>query len=298
LDILAKQTVGFSGADLANLVNEAAILAARRNKKAISMLELEESIDKVLMGPERKSHRMSPKEKEVTAYHEAGHALVAHMSNNIEPVRKISIIPRGAAGGYTKMLSEDKDYLTRSYLKDSLAMAFGGRAAEELIFNDLTSGASSDIKQATDWARRMVTNLGMSDILGPRTFGQKEELIFLGREISEQKDYGDKVANTIDDEVSHIIQEAYARAKAILIANKLKLVQIAERLLVKETLEGDELDALFNEPVGGSVKPPETSSSETPPPSPTAPVTIEDKNKVKHPKDVIISPPAEAPGTA
>ncbi len=231
LDILAKQTVGFSGADLANLVNEAAILAARRNKKAISMLELEESIDKVLMGPERKSHRMSAKEKEVTAYHEAGHALVAHMSNNIEPVRKISIIPRGAAGGYTKMLNEDKDYLTRSYIKDGLAMAFGGRAAEELIFNDITSGASSDIKQATDWARRMVTNLGMSDVLGPRTFGQKEELIFLGREISEQKDYGEKVANMIDEEVNRIIQEAYTRAKTILTENKPKLVQIAERLL-------------------------------------------------------------------
>ena len=297
LDILAKQTVGFSGADLANLVNEAAILAARRNKKAISMLELEESIDKVMMGPERKSHRISAKEKEVTAYHEAGHALVAHICSNAEPVRKISIVPRGAAGGYTKMLNEDKDYLTRSYLKDGLAMLFGGRAAEELIFNDLTSGASSDIKKATDWARRMVTNLGMSDILGPRTFGQKEELIFLGREISEQKDYGDKVANTIDEEVNRIIQEAYTRAKTILTENKPKLVQIAETLLVKETLEGDELDALFNEPVTEVHNEPPV----TKPTSPGSGVSIEDKtrNKVKHTKkDVIITPPAEAPGTA
>ena len=297
LDILAKQTVGFSGADLANLVNEAAILAARRNKKSISMLELEESIDKVMMGPERKSHRISAKEKEVTAYHEAGHALVAHICSNVEPVRKISIIPRGAAGGYTKMLNEDKDYLTLSYLNDGLAMLFGGRAAEELIFNDLTSGASSDIKKATDWARRMVTNLGMSDILGPRTFGQKEELIFLGREISEQKDYGDKVANTIDDEVNRIIREAYTRAKTILTENKPKLVQIAQRLLVKETLEGDELDALFNEPVTeNNIEAPEITT--TVPPSPPG-VPVEDKIKLKpSKKDVIISPPAEAPGTA
>ncbi|MBN1368225.1 MAG: ATP-dependent zinc metalloprotease FtsH, partial [Dehalococcoidales bacterium] len=297
LDILAKQTVGFSGADLANLINEAAILAARRNKKVVSMLELEESIDKVMMGPERKSHRMSTKEKEVTAYHEAGHALVAHICSNVEPVRKISIIPRGAAGGYTKMLNEDKDYLTRSYLNDGLAMLFGGRVAEELIFNDITSGASSDIKKATDWARRMVTNLGMSEILGPRTFGQKEELIFLGREISEQKDYGEKVANTIDEEVNRIIQEAYTRAKTILTENKPKLVQIAERLLVKETIEGDELDALFNESVTDT-KPEASAINTTIPPSPPA-VSVEDKRKAKHSKkDVIISPPAEAPGTA
>ena len=299
LDILAKQTVGFSGADLANLVNEAAILAARRNKKSISMIDLEESIDKVMMGPERKSHRMSAKEKEITAYHEAGHALVAHMSNNIEPVRKISIIPRGAAGGYTKMLNEDKDYYTRSYLMDGLAMAFGGRAAEDIMFNEITSGASSDIKQATDWARRMVTNLGMSNVLGPRTFGQKEELIFLGREISEQKDYGEKVANMIDEEVNRIIQEAYTRAKAILTENKPKLVQIAERLLVKETLEGDELDALFNEPVTRDNTASVAISNITPPTGSPAAPAVGDKSQAKSSKkDVIISPPAEAPGTA
>ena len=147
---MAKQTAGFSGADLANLVNEAAILAARRGKKAIEMTELEESIDKVLLGPERKSHRMSAKEKEITAYHEAGHALVANMLPNIEPVSKISIIPRGLAGGYTKTLAEDREYMTRSYIKDGLAMAMGGRAAEEIIFGDITTGAQADIKQATD----------------------------------------------------------------------------------------------------------------------------------------------------
>jgi cell division protease FtsH len=296
LEILAKQTAGFSGADLANLVNEAAILAARRNKKIIEMIDLEESIDKVLLGPERKSHRMSPKEKEITAYHEAGHALVAHLLPNIEPVRKISIIPRGLAGGYTKTLSEDKDYLTRSYIKETLAMAFGGRVAEELVFNEVTTGASSDIKQATDWAHRMVTNLGMSEALGPRTFGQKEELVFLGREISEQKDYGDKMANMIDDEVNRIIKDAYDKAKSILTENRAKLVQVAERLIQRETIEGDELDSLFNESVADTTKPstPVTTSFQD-----SRGVTVDDKSKTRSSKkDVILSPPAEAPGAA
>src|SRR3990170_3083060 len=245
LEMLAKQTVGFSGADLANLMNEAAILAARRNKKAVEMTELEESIDKVLLGPERKSHRMSPKEKEITAYHEAGHALVANMLPNIEPVRKISIIPRGMAGGYTKTLDEDRGYELRSYIEERLAMMMGGRAAEELIFGDITTGAQSDIKQATIAARRMVTDFGMSDKLGPRTFGDKQELVFLGREISEQRDYGDKMADAIDNEVNGIIQEAYETARRILTENRDKLVHLAERLIAEETLEGDGLDALF-----------------------------------------------------
>jgi len=294
LEILAKQTAGFSGADLANLVNEAAILAARRNKKVVDMIELEESIDKVLLGPERKSHRMSTKEKELTAYHEAGHALVAHILPNIEPVRKVSIIPRGAAGGYTKTLSEDKDYLTRSYIKETLAFCFGGRVAEELIFNEITTGDSGDIKQATDWAHRMVTILGMSDILGPRTFGQKEEMVFLGREISEQKDYGDKMADLIDEEVNRLIKDAYEKARIILTENKAKLVQIAERLIQRETIEGDELDALFNESVNSN------------PPAPSAPSVAngtvpisDDKGKSRiSGQDIRFGPQAEAPGTA
>jgi cell division protease FtsH len=204
LEVLAKQTAGFSGADLANLVNEAAILAARRNKKAIEMPDFTESIDRVTMGPERKSHRITDKEKRVSAYHEAGHALVAHMLSNIEPVSKITIIPRGIVGGYTKILDEDKDYYSRSYIKDIIAMTMGGRAAEELIFSEMTNGASSDIKHATDFARSMVTNWGMSDKLGPRTFGQKEELVFLGRNISEQRDYGDKVADLIEIGRAHV----------------------------------------------------------------------------------------------
>jgi cell division protease FtsH len=249
LENLARQTTGFSGADLANLVNEAAILAARRNKKAIEMPEFTESIDRVMMGPERKSHRMSEKEKKVTAYHEAGHALVAHMlSNNIGPVSKVTIVPRGIVGGYTKTLQEDVDNPTRSYIKDALAMVLGGRTAEELVFNEMTAGASDDLKRATDWARQMVTNLGMSDKLGPRTFGQKEEMIFLGREISEQRDYGDKVADLIDEEVNAIITEAHTAARKILTENEAKLIQIAETLIVSETLEGAELEKLLAEP--------------------------------------------------
>ncbi len=175
LEVLAKQTVGFSGADLANLINEAAILAARRSKKAIGMPELEESIDRVIAGPERKSKKISPKEKEVTAYHEAGHALVAKVLPNIEPLRKITIIPRGMALGYTRTLSEDKYLPTRSQFNDELAFLLGGRVAEELTFNEITTGASDDIGRATKLARKMVTDFGMSDKLGPRTFGDKQE---------------------------------------------------------------------------------------------------------------------------
>ncbi|MEK7353438.1 MAG: AAA family ATPase, partial [Chloroflexota bacterium] len=291
LDVLAKQTVGFSGADLANLVNEAAILAARRGKKAVEMAELEESIDKVLLGPERKSHRISPKEKEITAYHEAGHALVAHMLPNIEPVRKISIIPRGMAGGYTKTLSEDREYMMRSYIEESLAMAMGGRAAEELIFNDITTGAQSDIKQATTWARRMVTDFGMSDKLGPRTFGDKQEMIFLGREISEQKDYGDKIADIIDEEVDRIIGNAQNLARKILLENKPKLIELAQKLLAQETLEGEQLDTILG-PRSGA----EPVKHEAP--QIVAPIPIETRTEAEATKpERKVTKPAIIPGT-
>ncbi len=247
LEVLAKQTAGFSGADLANLVNEAAILAARRNKKIIEMPEFEESIDRVIAGPERKSRRISPKEKEITAYHEAGHALVAKKLPNAYPPHKISIIARGLALGYTKSLHEDRYMWTRAQFKDELAALFGGRAAEELIFNEVTTGAQADIKQAPERARRMITDHGMSEKLGPRTYGDKQELVFLGREISEQRDYGDKVADLIDEEVNHIIQEAHALAVKVLTENKAKLVELAEKLISEETLEADDLDAIFGE---------------------------------------------------
>jgi len=248
LEVLAKQTAGFSGADLANLVNEAAILAARRGKKAIEMQELEESIDRVIAGPERKSRRISPKEKEITAYHESGHALVAKMLPNADPVHKISIVARGMMGGYTRLLpTEDRYLLTRSQFNDMLATLLAGHVAEELVFNEKTTGAQNDIEEATKLARKMVTEYGMSDKLGPLTFGHKEEMVFLGREISEQRNYSEKVAQLIDDEVHNIIQHAHQVARTILTENKPKLVQIAEKLLAQETLEGEELETLFNQ---------------------------------------------------
>jgi len=248
LETLAKSTVGFSGADLANLVNEAAILAARRNLKAIRQKEFEESVDKVIAGPERKSRKISPKEKEVIAYHEAGHALVARKLPHADPVHKISIVARGMALGYTKQLpAEDRYLMSRSQIMDMLAHMLGGRSAEELIFHEISSGAADDIKRATSLARRMVTDLGMSDALGPRTFGDKQEMIFLGREISEQKDYGDKVADAIDQEINRIIKEAHDTARKILTDNKSKLKALANKLIAQETLEGEELDNVFVE---------------------------------------------------
>jgi len=249
LEVLAKETAGFSGADLANLVNEAAILAARRGKKTIEMPELEESIDRVIAGPERKSRRISPKEKEITAYHEVGHALVAKMLPNADPVHKISIVARGMTLGHTRQLPIEDRYLTsRGQLQDMIATLLGGHTAEKLVFNEVTTGAYDDIKRATEYARRMVTDFGMSDKLGPRTFGDKQEMVFLGREISEQKDYGDKLADAIDAEINLIIQQAQEMARGILTKNRSKLELVAKRLIAEETLEGEELEALFKEP--------------------------------------------------
>jgi cell division protease FtsH len=255
LEVIAKQTPGFSGADLANLVNEAAILAARRNKKKISLSDLEESIDRVLLGPERKSRVVSMKEKEIKAYHEAGHALVARSLPNADPVHKVSVVSRGLVGGYTKQLpTEDRHLLSISQLRDRMTTALGGRVAEELIFGkaEVTTGAQSDLEWVTAIARGMVKEYGMSENLGMRTFGRREELIFLGRMVDDQKDYGDKVADEIDDEIKSFIDTAYAQARDILTKNKAKLIQIAERLVAEETLEGDKLEALFNEPVPSS----------------------------------------------
>jgi cell division protease FtsH len=246
LETLAKGTVGFSGADLANLVNEAAILAARRNKKTISMLELEESIDRVLAGPERKSRKVSPKEKEVIAYHESGHALVARMLPNADPVHKISIVARGMALGYTKQLpTEDRYLTTRSELKDNLAVLLGGHVAEEMIFNERSTGPHNDIQRVTEYARKMVTDYGMSDKMGTRTFGNKQEMVFLGREISEQRDYSERTALEIDREIDKLIQEAHATAQKVLTDNKDKLVELAKKLIEKETLEGEELESVL-----------------------------------------------------
>jgi len=266
LEVLARETVGFSGADLANLVNEAAILAARRNRKTIEMPEFEESIDRVIAGPERKSKKISPREKEITAYHEAAHALVAKILPNADPPRKISVVARGMALGYTKMLTEDRYLMTPSQFNDMIATLLAGHTAEKLIFNEVSTGAQDDIKRATGFARKMVTDFGMSDKLGPRTFGDKQELVFLGREISEQKDYSDKTADIIDEEIDKIIRSANKVAHKILTENKQKLTLIAERLIAKETLEGEELEALFEEPLPS----PEVEIQETPAPAPVA----------------------------
>ena len=251
LEVLARQTPGFSGADLSNLINEAAILAARSNKKAIGQVELEEAIARVIAGPERKSRMITEQEKNVIAYHEIGHALVAKSLPNADPVHKVSIISRGMALGWTMQLpTEDRYLVSRSELNDDMAVILGGRVAEELIFGDITSGASDDIGKATKLARRMVTEWGMSDKLGPLTFGHKEELVFLGRDLGEQRNYSEEVAGEIDQEVHRLVDTAYQRAKKILTERKEKLVQLADYLKREETIEGWQMDAVLNSPDG------------------------------------------------
>ena len=246
---VARQTVGFSGADLANLVNEAAILTARRMKKLIGISEFSESIDRVTAGPERRSRVITDHEKEVTAYHESGHALVAHVLPDADPVAKVTIVARGQTGGYTKTVpEEDRHLITRNQLEARLAMAMGGRAAEELVFGDITTGATNDLEQATNIARTMVTRFGMSKKLGPRTFGKREELIFLGREISEQRDYSDSVAEQIDDEVHSLIHGAYQTAMRILKDHRPRLDHISNYLMENETIEEDQFPDIFDNP--------------------------------------------------
>ena len=250
LSRVAQQTPGFSGADLANLVNEAAILAARGSKKDIGPTEFAEAIDRVIAGPERKSRVITVKEKRITAYHEAGHALVARLLPNADPVHKISIIARGGMGGYTRLLpAEDRYLMSKGQFEDMIATALGGRVAEEVTFGESTTGASNDLEHATSLARNMVTRYGMSDNLGPRTFGKKEELVFLGREISEQRDYSDKIAEAIDNEVHELIQNAYTTATDLLTTHSGKLAQISMYLIENETVEGDLLEELFDSDV-------------------------------------------------
>ncbi|MCY4581681.1 MAG: ATP-dependent zinc metalloprotease FtsH [Chloroflexi bacterium] len=257
LERLARQTPGFSGADLANLVNEAAILAARGNEKTVSMSDMLESIDRVTMGPERRTRVISQKEKEIVAYHEGGHALVGHLLSHSDPVQKISIVSRGMAAGYTKSLpEEDRMFYSRPQLIDRITMALGGRVAEEITFNEVTTGASNDLEHVTQIARAMVTRYGMSESLLPRTFGKREEMVFLGREISEMRDYSEKVAQEIDEEVQTIVVEAYHTAKRLLLENYPKLVQIARYLILNESIEGPDLEQLFTSdapPLDGAV---------------------------------------------
>jgi cell division protease FtsH len=249
LAIISRSTPGFVGADLENLVNEAAILSARRNKKVIGHAEMEESIERVIAGPERKSRLISEEEKRVVAYHEAGHAVVINALPQADPVHKVSIISRGIAGGFTLALpEEDRTLMPRKKLIADMIGLLGGRAAEEIVFDDITSGAANDLERVTKMARAMVTRLGMSDQLGPMVYGQKEELIFLGREISEQRDYSEAVAEEIDDEVRKLVSDAYSKARQVLVDYREKLDAVAKRLLEVETISREEFEELFPPP--------------------------------------------------
>lgn len=243
---IAERTPGFSGADLANLVNEAAILAARRNKKLIAEGELLESIEKVLLGPERKSHILSEKEKEITAYHEAGHALVAHLLPHTDPVHKISIISRGLAAGYTLKLPEkDRSLKSRQEFIEELAVLLGGQLAEKYFIGDVTTGASNDLREATKLAKKIVTEYGMSEKLGLRTFGEKEELVFLGKEIHEGRDYSEKTAETIDAEINRLLSDAKMTAQKIIKENEKKMKNIVEKLIKEEAIEREEFEKIM-----------------------------------------------------
>jgi cell division protease FtsH len=245
LPVLARGTPGFSGADLANMVNEAALVAARQNRKTVLMWDFEQAKDKVLMGAERKSMLLSDEEKKVTAYHEAGHALVAAMREHSDPLHKVTIIPRGMALGVTMQLPmDDKHTYTRNYLETRLAIMMGGRVAEEIFLNTMTTGAGNDIEQASDLARKMVCEFGMSD-LGPITFGKKEEQIFLGREISQHRDFSEGTAEKIDSEVRRFVDEGYKSAVDILSNNRDKLERIAQALLEREVLDASEMQLII-----------------------------------------------------
>jgi cell division protease FtsH len=270
LETVAKQTPGFSGADLANLVNEAAILAARRSKKRISMDELNEAVDRVIGGPERKSRVITPIEKKIIAFHEAGHAVVGHFQPKADPVFKVTIVSRGMAGGFTRSLpADDRRLQDRSYYEAMMAQALGGHVAEELIFGEPTTGAHNDIGKVTHIAREMVTQWGMSERLGPRTFGRRESMVFLGRDISEQRDYSERTAEEIDEEVRRIIDVAHERCRTVMRAHLDKLHEVANALMEFETLDGDALQRLLG-PAEGRTLPDDVPADVSAPPPPAA----------------------------
>jgi len=252
---VARLTAGFSGADLENLINEAAIFAARRNKTTVGRDELQEAFDRVVMGPERKSRVIGEEDKEIFAYHEAGHAVVSHNLVHTDPVQKITIIPRGGAGGYVMSLPEDRATRHTGHFEDQIAFALGGRAAEEIFFGRVTTGAAQDLKQATKIARQMVTKYGMSDALGLRTYGEEQDNVFLGRELASSRDYSEEAAKLIDREVRGILDHNYERAKEIIRHNRNKMAHLVEKLMVVETLDRNEFEKLMNE---------EPSDAETP----------------------------------
>ena len=272
LDIIARRTPGFTGADLSNLVNEAALLAARRDKHKVGMTEMEEAIERVIAGPERKSHVMSEEEKRLTAYHEGGHTLVGMMLKHADPVHKVTIIPRGRAGGYTLMLpKEDRNYATRSELLDRLKVALGGRVAEEVVLKEISTGASQDIQQASRIVRSMIMQYGMSDVLGPVAYGESQNhQVFLGRDINHQRNYSEEVASEIDKEVRKYMEEAYEACRKIITENRDKLELIAQALMERETLTAKELEELLTT---GSITDPDDKDEDDKPQSGTPAVT-------------------------
>lgn len=289
LDVVARRTPGFTGADLSNLVNEAALLSARRNKRKVTMSEMEEAAERVMMGPERKSRVISDNEKRLTAYHEGGHALIGMLLDHTDPVHKVTIIPRGRAGGYTLSLpKEDRYYATRSELLDELKLLLGGRVAEALVLNEISSGASNDLQRATSLARQMICEFGMSEKLGAVTFGHRQDQVFLGRDIGRDKDYSEEVAAQIDTEIRKFIDEAYQGTVALLQENLDKLHLIAEALIERETLEGYEVKQLME---SGKILPKNDGKQEPPQeiPLPLSPAsTSADKTEeVKTARDVL-----------
>ncbi|MDU3383243.1 MAG: AAA family ATPase, partial [Veillonella sp.] len=255
LKIIAKKTPGFTGADLSNLLNEAALLAARLNKKVITMAEVEEASEKVSMGPERRSHIVSDKDRKLTAYHESGHAIVAHLLPHADPVHKVTIIPRGAAGGYTMMLpTEEQNYKTKSQLLADIRVALGGRIAEALILDEISTGASGDLQSVTNTARAMVTRWGMSDELGPIVFGEQQEQIFLGKNLGHERNYSEEIAAKIDSEIHRIVEEAYKDVTKLLSENEKFLHDMANALLEEETIDAKAVDNLYKY---GTTKEPE-----------------------------------------
>jgi cell division protease FtsH len=288
INILAKATPGFVGADIENTVNEAALLAARRDKKVIGMSEFQEAIERVQLGPERKSRVISEEERELTAYHEAGHALVSHYLPHAQTVRKVTIIPRGMAGGVTWFMEDDLTFYSRTKFKALMATALGGRVAEEIVFGEITTGASNDLQQITGMARSMVTQYGMSDELGPRVYGKKQEMIFLGREISEQRDYSDAIAEQIDEEVRQLIDIEQKRARRTLEEHRDTLELVAKTLLEVETLEGDELIALIEGTDAPTPSPKED-------PSPEQPIMEAEERTEWEPPSTLDLPPTPSP---
>ena len=287
LETVAKQTPGFSGADLSNLVNEGAILAARRNKKRIGMPDLNEAVDRVIAGPERKSRVITPQEKRIIAYHEGGHAVAGHFLPKADPVFKVTIVARGMAGGYTRSLpSDDRRLQDRSYYEAMMAQALGGHVAEEMVFGEPTTGAHDDIGKVTHIAREMVTQWGMSERLGPRTFGRRDSMVFLGRDIAEQRDYSERTAEEIDEEVRRIVEEAHERCREVLREHRGKLDELAEALIEVETLEGDDLLRVLG-PAEGREPPPE--------PEPLPP---EDAPGADAGEELEAEPPVGRPGLA